>query len=78
MSGSTQLPPVALSRNVPHDVDVLVVGIAPGQSSDLLIGVPADVESPNVPTGAGRVSLLDWHGGKAQEGLFPPRTGEKA
>ena len=41
-------------------------------------GVPADVESPNVPTGAGRVSLLDWHGGKAQEGLFPPRTGEKA
>ncbi|MDX5317843.1 MAG: nitrate reductase subunit beta [Actinomycetes bacterium] len=40
-------------------------------------GVPADVESPNVPTGVGRVSLLDWHGGESQAGLFPPRTGEK-
>jgi hypothetical protein len=40
-------------------------------------GVPPDVENPNVPTGAGRVSLLDWHSSSADAGLFPPRSGEK-
>lgn len=43
MSGNS-LPQVSLSRTVPSGTDVLVVGIAPGTSSDVLVGVPVDVE----------------------------------
>jgi len=39
-------------------------------------GVPA-ATSPNLPTGPGRISLLDWDGGAAPAGLFPPKAGEK-
>ena len=37
-----------------------------------------DEASPNLPTGTGRVSLLDWHGERVPEGLFPPRKGDRS
>jgi len=36
-------------------------------------GVPLPEDSPHRPTGTGRVSLLDWHGGPPPAGLFPRR-----
>ncbi len=40
----SRLPSVTLSRSVPAEADVVIVGIAPGSKETVLLGVPADLE----------------------------------
>lgn len=55
---ANQLPPVILSRSIPADADVIVVGMANTAGADVLIGVPDDIEKA-----AGKrfgTSLVNW------------------